>query len=204
LQVSRELKKTVIAISKWTRDTTIFTKIRPMPTQFCGDLLWSRVALNPSQVIQRSNLSAKVVFLIPISRCEESTNWSVSRLTQMITIKIGVRMGIEMHTRAQRSNNTHTSEKREHTNQNIGVTAQEHAQISLQQINNVVAKVRSCSVLKECLVDSSMRLGGPFIASRDLGAVGAPFGRPRLPSVCGCTRLSYAHRTLHSATVTIF
>jgi hypothetical protein len=26
--------------------------VRPMPTPRCGDLLWSRVALNPSQVIQ--------------------------------------------------------------------------------------------------------------------------------------------------------
>jgi hypothetical protein len=39
----------------------------------------------------------------------------------------------------------------------------------------------------------------PFIASRDLGAVGAAFGRPWLPSVCGCTGLSGAHRTVNSA-----
>jgi hypothetical protein len=42
------------------------------------------------------------------------------------------------------------------------------------------------------------RLGGPFIAPRDLGAVEAPFERPWLPSVCGCTRLFGANRTLHS------
>jgi hypothetical protein len=35
-----------------------------MPTACCGDLLWSRVELNPSQVIQRSNLSTTVFFLI--------------------------------------------------------------------------------------------------------------------------------------------
>jgi hypothetical protein len=45
-----------------------------------------------------------------------------------------------------------------------------------------------------------MRLGVPFIAPRDLGAVGAPFGRLWLPSVCGCTELSGAHRTVSSAT----
>jgi hypothetical protein len=44
----------------------------------CGDLVWSRVALNPSQVIQRSNLSAIVVFLISISYCEESPQLGVS------------------------------------------------------------------------------------------------------------------------------
>jgi hypothetical protein len=43
---------------------------------------------------------------------------------------------------------------------------------------------------------------GPFIAPRDLGIVGAPFGRPLLPSARRCTGLSGAHRTLHSATAT--
>ena len=43
-----------------------------------------------------------------------------------------------------------------------------------------------------------MRLGVPFIAPRQLGAVGAPFGRQFLPSVCGRTGLSGAHRTVNS------
>jgi hypothetical protein len=43
---------------------------------------------------------------------------------------------------------------------------------------------------------------GPFIAPRDLGVVGAPFRRPWLPSVRGCTRLSSALRTLHTVTAT--
>jgi hypothetical protein len=46
--------------------------IRPMPTPRCGDLLLSTIALNPSQVIQRSNLSTTVVFLITNLGCEES------------------------------------------------------------------------------------------------------------------------------------
>jgi hypothetical protein len=44
----------------------------------------------------------------------------------------------------------------------------------------------------------SMRQGVPFIAPRQLGAVGALFGRPLLPSVHGCTGLSGAHRTVNS------
>jgi hypothetical protein len=40
-------------------------------------------------------------------------------------------------------------------------------------------------MLRECLCTAPWRLGGPFIAPRDLGAVGAPFGRPWLPFVAG-------------------
>jgi hypothetical protein len=38
-------------------------------------------------------------------------------------------------------------------------------------------------ILSECLGDSSMRLGVPFIAPRQLGAIGGQLGRPNLPSV---------------------
>jgi hypothetical protein len=44
-----------------------------------------------------------------------------------------------------------------------------------------------------------MCLGVTFVAPRDLGAVGAPFQRPWLPSVCGCAGLSSAHRTVNCA-----
>jgi hypothetical protein len=37
-----------------------------------------------------------------------------------------------------------------------------------------------------------MRLGVPFIAPRQLGAVGGQFGRPNLPSVGWCTGQSSA------------
>jgi hypothetical protein len=47
-----------------------------------------------------------------------------------------------------------------------------------------------------------MHLGVPFIAPRDLGAVGAPFVRPWLPSVRGCTGLSGAHWIVNNATAT--
>jgi hypothetical protein len=44
-----------------------------------------------------------------------------------------------------------------------------------------------------------MRLGVPFIAPRQLGAVESKSGRPLLPSVVGCTGQSGAHRTLFGA-----
>jgi hypothetical protein len=52
-------------------------------------------------------------------------------------------------------------------------------------------------MLKICLGDSSMRLGVPFIAPRQLGAVGGILGRPKLPSVGWCTRQSGAPPDIH-------
>jgi hypothetical protein len=52
--------------------------VRPMPTPRCGDLLRSRVAPNPSQLMQRSNLSTTVFFLISNPLCEESSQVGVS------------------------------------------------------------------------------------------------------------------------------
>jgi hypothetical protein len=47
-------------------------------------------------------------------------------------------------------------------------------------------------MIKECLVFSSMRLGVPFIAPRQLGAVESNPGRQFLPSVGWCTGQSGA------------
>ena len=54
-------------------------------------------------------------------------------------------------------------------------------------------------MLKGCLCVSSMRLGAPFIAPRQLGAVESKSGRPSLPSVSWRTGQSGAHRTLSGA-----
>jgi hypothetical protein len=47
----------------------------------------------------------------------------------------------------------------------------------------VKVRTRSLGMLRVCLGDSSMCLGVPFIAPRQLGAVGGQQGRPKLPSV---------------------
>jgi hypothetical protein len=47
-------------------------------------------------------------------------------------------------------------------------------------------------MISECLGDSSMRLGVPFIAPRQLGAVEDQHGRLSLPSVVWRTRQSGA------------
>jgi hypothetical protein len=47
----------------------------------------------------------------------------------------------------------------------------------------VKVRTRSLGMLRVCLGDSSMRIGVPFIAPRQLGAVGGQQGRPKLPSI---------------------
>jgi hypothetical protein len=47
----------------------------------------------------------------------------------------------------------------------------------------VESEYESLRMFRESLVFSSMRLGVPFIAPRQLGAVGGQLGRPNLPSI---------------------
>jgi hypothetical protein len=52
-----------------------------------------------------------------------------------------------------------------------------------QQSECAGAKSGCLRILSECLCFSSMRLGVPFIAPRQLGAIGGQQGRPSLPSI---------------------
>jgi hypothetical protein len=61
-----------------------------------------------------------------------------------------------------------------------------------QSIKYVEAESGSLRMLRECLVFCSMRLGVPFIAPRQLGAVGDQFGRQFLPSIEWCSGQSGA------------
>jgi hypothetical protein len=61
-----------------------------------------------------------------------------------------------------------------------------------QRIKCAELKSWCLGMLRECLVSSSMRLGVPFIALRQLGAVQCIPGRQFLPSVAWRTRQSGA------------
>jgi hypothetical protein len=64
---------------------------------------------------------------------------------------------------------------------------------SLTQRSKCAGAESGClRILSECLGYSFMRLGVPFIALRQLGAVGGQLGRPNLPSVGWCTGQSGA------------
>jgi hypothetical protein len=66
-----------------------------------------------------------------------------------------------------------------------------------QRIKCVEMESWCLELIKECLVCSSMRLGVPFIAPRQLGAVGSNLGRQVLPSVEWRTGQSGAPPDIH-------
>jgi hypothetical protein len=61
-----------------------------------------------------------------------------------------------------------------------------------QRIKCVESESGSFKMFLESLVYSSIRLGVPFIAPRQLGAIGDNLGRQFLPSIEWCTRQSGA------------
>jgi hypothetical protein len=63
----------------------------------------------------------------------------------------------------------------------------------------MAAESRCLRMIRECLVSCSMRLGVPFIAPRQLGAVGDPIGKQFLPSVEWCTGQSGAPPDMNSS-----
>jgi hypothetical protein len=76
----------------------------------------------------------------------------------------------------------------------------QHTEFTTQMELKSLTQWRECAgaesgcfwILRECLVCSSMCLGIPFIAPRQLGVVGDQLGRPILPSVEWCTGQSGA------------
>jgi hypothetical protein len=82
---------------------------------------------------------------------------------------------------------THTSHDLSSKHKHTEYTTQMELKSLSQGIECVKLESWSLRMLSECLGDSSMRLGVPFIAPRQLGAVGGQQGRPNLPSVGWCT-----------------
>jgi hypothetical protein len=78
-----------------------------------------------------------------------------------------------------------------------GVLDSNGAQISNTTSECAGAECGCLRILSQCLGDSSMRLGVPFIAPRQLGAVGGQQGRPKLPSVGWCPGQSGAPPDSH-------
>jgi hypothetical protein len=94
----------------------------------------------------------------------------------------------EQHTQDSNPQQNHTHKRgSEHTNTTRGVYNSKVLKSQELWSNCVNAKSRCLRMFIVSLVSCSMRLGVPFIAPRQLGAVGDQFGRPSLPSVEWCT-----------------
>jgi hypothetical protein len=76
-------------------------------------------------------------------------------------------------------------------------TARTELKSLTRSIKCVEMECADLELLSECLGYSSMRLGVPFIAPRQLGAVGGQQGRPKFPFVGWCTGQSGAPPDSH-------
>jgi hypothetical protein len=139
------------------------------------------------------NLNTTVLFISIISYCEESPHFGVSHtLHKWSRMSTRVRGKSKTHKSESCSNNTHTRQEWAHESSTTELQLKEVLDSLSQWTRCVNSKSRHLRMFNGCLVYCSMRLGVPFIAPRQLGAVGALFGRPLLPSIHGRTRQSGA------------
>jgi hypothetical protein len=152
---------------------------------------WTRVALNSSQVIQRSTWIPRCYSLLcsfPV--CEESPQLGVSRPYNKNQYEAQrVREGSNT---LKSTANTHTQDQDLSSRQYLEVLTR--TELKSLRMSNKCARMKCewSTMLKGCLVYSSMRLGVPFIAPRQLGAVESISRRQFLPSVAWRTGQSGA------------
>jgi hypothetical protein len=124
-------------------------------------------------------------------------------LTIEITRRHRVRLGRATHKTQIRSTTMHTSHDLSSKYNTRKFTTQMELKSLTQRSECVGAESGCFRIFSECLDDSSIRLGVPFIATRQLGAVGGQQGRLSLPFVEWCTGQSGAppdsHCSLSSA-----
>jgi hypothetical protein len=126
-----------------------------------------------------------------------STSWSLSPLQSFDHKKHKSKGGKATHTRFN-PQHTHTHKPRlELKAQHREFTTRTEIKSLTQRIKCVEAESGCLSMIRECLMFCSMRLGVPFIALRQLGAVGHQFGRQFLPSAEWCTGQSGAPPDSH-------
>jgi hypothetical protein len=108
-----------------------------------------------------------------------------------------VREGRATHTRLKtQHNHAHKSQLELKTQLSEFTTQMELKSIS-QRIKCAKFEFWRLRMFLEYLGTSSMRLGVPFIAPRQLGAIRGQQGRPKLPSVAWCTEQSGAPQDSH-------
>jgi hypothetical protein len=145
------------------------------------------------------NLNTTVFSLLNILPiCEESPQVGASRPYNIGHKESTILREGKQHTQDSNPQHTHAHKPRlELEKQHKEFTTRTELKSLTQSIKCVEAESGSLRILRECLVFCSMRLGVPFIAPRELGAVGHQFGRQFLPSVEWCTGQSGAPPDSH-------
>jgi hypothetical protein len=134
---------------------------------------WTRVALNPFQVIQWSTWIPRHFFLISFSRLRGiSTSWSLLPLQDDHKERTRVRLGRATDTRLKNAAHQRTQVKNWAQMTHRDFSTRTELKSLTQQSECAGAESGCLRMLSECLCISSMRLGVPFIAPRQLGAVG--------------------------------
>jgi hypothetical protein len=144
-----------------------------------------------STPFKRSNDQLEYHNFLPYSLspiCEESPQIGVSRPYKLSQENHSSKRGRATHARLKSAAHTHTHKPRlELKTQHREYAIQTELKSLTQSIKCVEAESGSLRMFLVSLVFSSMCLGVPFIAPRQLGAVGGQFGRPILPSIEWCT-----------------
>jgi hypothetical protein len=157
--------------------------LHSIPLKWSNDQLWV------------PRLSSSVVF----SRLRGiSTSWSLSPLQWWSHKKHRSKGGKATHARLN-PQHTHAHKPRlELKTRRREFTTQTELKSLTQRSKCVEAESRSLKMLRECLVFCFICIGVPFIAPRQLGAVGDQLERQILPSVEWCTRQSGAPPDMNS------
>jgi hypothetical protein len=142
--------------------------------------------LSSDSMINLNTMVFSLLSILPI--CEESPQVGASHPYNIDHKEsTRVRMG-EKHTQDPNPQHNHAHKPRlELETQHREFATQTELKSLTQSIKCVEAESGSLRILREGLVFCSMRLGVPFIAPRQLGAVGDQLGRLFLPSVEWCT-----------------
>jgi hypothetical protein len=170
-----------------TRDIVVYPVVRPSIT-LAYSMLWrpnGRGLHSTPFKWSNDQLEYHCVFLSYTFFCLRgiSTTWSLSPLQLMITKKHISKGGeSNTHKTQNKSTITHTKPQLELTTQLEEFSTQMGLKSLFQRIECARMESWCLGMIKECLGYSSMRLGVPFIATRQLGTVGTQQGRQFFPS----------------------
>jgi hypothetical protein len=127
-------------------------KSQCLPISMLWCTLWTMVAFNPTQVIQRSNLS-DTVFLISIVFPSQgiSTNWSLLQPYTRSELQLTTREGERVHTQETKPTTQHGSKITRAQTQRVTRTAQKQRSYLTKIAGMRCGRMSECIELLVCL-----------------------------------------------------